>query len=148
MTLLAKPIEGGCLCGAIRFEAYAEPKWVSVCHCRMCQKAYGQASGVFMGFKKGVLKITRGDPKIYKSSAWGERRFCQSCGSPLGVTYADLDSILVGTLDNPEDWPPKDFHLGIESQIPWNIIHDTLPQWKTEDDPDFNEAIKAIEIQK
>ena len=29
---------------------------------------------------------------------------------------------------------------GIESKIPWDIIHDNLPQYRTEDDPEFIEA--------
>lgn len=36
-------------------------------------------------------------------------------------------------------------HSGIENQIPWNIIHDALPRWLTEDDPDFVAAKEAAE---
>jgi hypothetical protein len=42
MTPPEKPVlTGGCQCGAIRFALSAPPKKVSVCHCRMCQKASG-----------------------------------------------------------------------------------------------------------
>jgi len=145
LKFLTKPISGGCLCGAIKYTATHHPKWVSYCHCRMCQRSYGQASGIFLGFEKGILKIVKGNPKSYQSSGWAMRSFCKNCGSPLGVTYRHIDSILVGTLDNPEDWPPMDFHLGIESRINWNVIHDDLPQWETKDDPDYNEARKLID---
>ena len=145
MSCLTKPISGGCLCGQIRYEASDKPKWVSYCHCRMCQKAYGQTSGIFLGFKVGLLKITKGKPKYYQSSAWAERSFCKNCGSPIGVSYKTLDSVLVGTLDNPEDWPPNECHLGIESQVKWDIIHDELPKWRTEDDPNFIKAKEALE---
>ncbi len=103
------------------------PKWISYCHCKMCQKAYGQVSGIFLGFTKDVLIITKGNPKKYKSSAWAERSFCDTCGSPVGVSYTDLDSVLIGTLDNPDYWPPNGCHLGIESKIQWDLIKDTLP---------------------
>lgn len=32
---------GGCQCGAIRFRATGDLKDSSICHCRMCQKAFG-----------------------------------------------------------------------------------------------------------
>ncbi len=143
------PITGGCQCGAVRFEATEPPSWVAHCHCRMCQKAYGQPSGIFVGFmgaKRGALRFTKGKPKYYKSSAWLERAFCSNCGSPLGARNVEgHGSVMVGTLDHPEEWPPDEAHSGIESQIPWNVIHDDLPRWRTEDDPDFVAAKEAAE---
>jgi hypothetical protein len=32
-------IEGGCLCGKVRYSADVEPTFVGVCHCKNCQKA-------------------------------------------------------------------------------------------------------------
>ena len=34
-------IEGGCLCGKVRYSADAEPTFVGVCHCKNCQKQAG-----------------------------------------------------------------------------------------------------------
>ena len=34
-------IEGGCVCGKVRYSADAEPIFVGVCHCSNCQKASG-----------------------------------------------------------------------------------------------------------
>jgi hypothetical protein len=35
-------IEGGCLCGKVRYSADAEPAFVGVCHCKNCQKGTGR----------------------------------------------------------------------------------------------------------
>lgn len=149
MTEKTMPITGGCLCGAVRFEATEPPSHVGYCHCRMCQKALGSTSGIwvmFVGSRREALRFTKGQPKYYKSSAFLERAFCPDCGSPLGARGADgHGSVLIGTLDHPEDWPPDEAHSGIESQIPWDIIHDDLPQWRTEDDPDFIRDKEAAE---
>ena len=34
-------LRGGCQCGAVRYALYSEPREPSICHCRMCQKAFG-----------------------------------------------------------------------------------------------------------
>jgi hypothetical protein len=72
------PIAGGCLCGATRFEATEPPSHVGYCHCRMCRKAYGHTSGIFVmfvGAQTGALRFTKGEPKYHKSSALPERAF-------------------------------------------------------------------------
>jgi hypothetical protein len=112
----------------------------------MCQRAYGQASGIFVGFKgaqKDAFRFTKGEPRYYRSSAWLERGFCASCGSPLGVRTPQGHSVMIGTLDHTEEWPPNECHSGIESQLPWDVIHDDLPRWRTEDDRDYI-AAKAV----
>ena len=148
MTGKTLPITGGCLCGAVRFASVEPPTWVAHCHCRMCQRAYGHPSGIFVAFKgvqKDALRFTKGVPTYYQSSAWLERGFCSNCGSPLGIRTPQGHSVMIGTLDHPEDWPPNEAHSGIESQIPWNLIHDGLPRWRTEDDPDFVAAKETAE---
>jgi hypothetical protein len=62
MTGKTLPITGSCLCGAVRFEATEPPTWVAHCHCRMCQKAYGQPSGIFVGFRGA----NGGSPRVPK----------------------------------------------------------------------------------
>ena len=145
----AKPetVTGGCLCGAVRYEAHEPPLRVAYCHCRMCQRAYGNLFGTFASFRIETFRYTRGEPRFYRSSAWAERGFCPTCGTPLVFLDAtDTLGILVGSLDHPEHWPPAPgHHLGIESQIPWLRIDDDLPRWRTEDYPEFIAAKAAVE---
>src|SRR5262249_25238079 len=66
MTGKTLPITGGCLCGEVRFEATEPPSHVGYCHCRMCQKAYGHTSGIwviFVGPSKGAVRFTKSRSK-------------------------------------------------------------------------------------
>ena len=144
------PVTGGCMCGAVRYESSDPPHDVSYCHCRMCQRASGNAFGMFASFRRDAFRFTRGEPKLYKSSAFAERGFCAECGTPLIFWYLTPGSLSeeigvpIGSLDHPEDASPKS-HWGIESQMPWLAIHDDLPRIRTEEDPDFIAHSTAIE---
>src|SRR6516225_12404475 len=50
-------IEGGCLCGKVRYSADAEPAFVGVCHCGNCQKASGTAFRVVLAVPKPALSV-------------------------------------------------------------------------------------------
>lgn len=127
---------GGCLCGAIRYEATpANPEnWY--CHCRMCQQWTGSVVATDAIVKKSEFRITQGTPKFFRSSAIAERGFCADCGSPMIFRAIDEDwlSIQTGTLDDPEIAPPSG-HYGVESKISWLAIRDDLRQMRTEEDP-------------
>ena len=106
----------------------------------MCERAYGNTSATFVAFDIGNLEFTKGSPKYYQSSVIAKRGFCPDCGSPIIFNYHSLDAVFVGTLDELENLKPNGCNLGIESKIHWDIIHDNLPQYRTEDDPEFIEA--------
>jgi hypothetical protein len=57
-------IKGGCLCGAVRHTAHAEPALVGVCHCCDCQKFTGSAFGFFVGVPRTAVEI-QGELKTY-----------------------------------------------------------------------------------
>ena len=126
------PLTGGCLCGAVRYESSEPPVDVAYCHCRKCQRAYGNPFGVFAFISAAAFKITRGEPKYSRSSAWAERGFCADCGTPLVFRDSTQNiGLLISTLDHPADWPPTLCHSGMESRIEWDGIADDLPRWRT-----------------
>ena len=90
---LAKRITGGCLCGAVRYEASETPQRAGICHCRMCQKSNGTPFAVGVYFHKTAFRFTRGEPKLYRSSDIADRGFCSACGSRL--IFRPLDGPLV-----------------------------------------------------
>jgi hypothetical protein len=127
--------KGGCLCGALRYEATVSESENWYCHCRMCQKATGSAVSTSAIIKKSQLRMLKGTAKYYQSSTDIERGFCDNCGSPMFFRPIKEDwiSILSGTLDDPEVAPPEG-HYGIESRISWLKIVDDLKQKCTEED--------------
>ena len=80
--MTAMKLSGGCLCGAVRFSAKPEALEMSVCHCSMCRKWSG---GVFMPVACGDSVEFEASNAIgnYQSSKWGQRIFCNKCGSTL-----------------------------------------------------------------
>ena len=53
---------GGCQCGAVRYALMSEPTQASICHCRMCQKAFGSYFAPLTGVPVRDLVWTRGTP--------------------------------------------------------------------------------------
>ncbi|HET9161151.1 MAG TPA: GFA family protein [Caulobacteraceae bacterium] len=97
---------GGCQCGMVRFRAESVGR-ATICHCRMCQKAFGAAFGPLASVKNEDLTWTRGRPKTYRSSNMVTRGFCAECGTPL--TYAnnpDSTELALGAFDEPDKVAP------------------------------------------
>jgi hypothetical protein len=128
-------ITGGCQCGAVRYALHSEPTHASICHCRMCQKAFGNYFSALTGVPKGDLVWTKGQPGIFNSSEAVERGFCRNCGTPLTFAYVEQDRICVsiGSLDEPDRAIPE-IQYGIESRRPaFEALH-KLPGITTEED--------------
>lgn len=96
-------ITGGRQCGAVRyrFEGFGR---ASICHCRMCQKAFGSFYGPLVTAKG--LVWTRGKPKFFHSSNKVRRGFCADCGTPLTYYWGEDFEVSIGSLDDPELAPP------------------------------------------
>ena len=139
-------LTGGCQCGAVRYALREEPTGAHICHCRMCQKAFGSYFAPLAAVPVDKLEFTRGELSIFKSSDPTERGFCNKCGTPL--TIHDVGSprieIALGSLDGPEKVEPKR-QIGIEARMPWFGKLTSLPGDKTteEDNPEFVAKIAA-----
>ena len=103
---------GGCLCGALRYEAHEEPKFMGYCCCDDCQKASGSGYIPFIGFNGGVLKVT-GPCTLYqmhhKDGRTSERFSCTKCNSLVfggGPDNPNGNTIYAGTLDDTSLFKP------------------------------------------
>ena len=133
MAEATKPIlTGGCQCGAIRFALSAPPRKVSICHCRMCQKASVAPFASFADIDRGDFAWTRGKPAAFRSSSMAERDFCAKCGTPLSFRRIDGPriEIMTGAFDRPDRVIPTQ-QFGSESRQGWVVGIANLPSQTT-----------------
>lgn len=109
---------GGCQCGAVRFRTHGELGRASICHCRMCQKAFGGFFGPLVTAPKDGLEWTRGEPTYFQSSVNIERGFCRNCGTPLTYRHPHGIELAIGSFDDRSDLSPK-IQVNHASRIPW-----------------------------
>lgn len=84
---------GGCLCGAVRFEATDVDTHVHGCHCNMCRAWSG---GALLAVAVGGVRFEGGQHiRRYDSSAWAERGFCDVCGSNLFYRLKEGDRYML-----------------------------------------------------
>ena len=152
MTEKITPITGGCLCGAVRFEVRGPPDTVGICHCRKCQRWTGTAFAVGVRFSRAQFRLTKGEPRFYRSSAIMQRGFCADCGSPLVeyvATEKDADGVWLslGNFDDPSAFTPE-HHFGVESQLPWVLFEDGLPRYRCDEDPDLKSLLLSAPLHR
>lgn len=100
-----KRYTGGCLCGAIRFEALGPVQNPHTCSCKMCQRHSGALTSVWVEFAKAAVTwmgpgSTTVRPALFRSSPGSSRAFCQTCGSTLGaIDDKPIVALLLGAFD-------------------------------------------------
>jgi len=126
-------LEGGCLCGGVRFRIDGKLGPAGFCHCKQCQRASGSAFAANAPARTTYFTITAGADRVteYESSPGKFRAFCRNCGSPI---YSRRDSepelrrIRLGALDSDPERRPLG-HVWVSSKAPWFTITDELPQY-------------------
>jgi hypothetical protein len=122
------PVTGGCQCGAVRYASSVALSGAHICHCRMCQKAVGNAFAALVAAPREAVVWTRGQPVRFASSDQVERGFCAACGTPLFYDYVagPRINLTIGSLDNPAAVPPER-QFGSEGRQPWFAGLGALP---------------------
>ena len=118
--------DGGCLCGAVRYQTVGVPRWQAACHCRFCQRLTGSVLNAEVVFPKDHVLFSGDKPKVYayRSPDHGRMRnvqFCPECSVTVGLTFERfplVQAILSGTYDDPR-WIQMDKHIFSAYAMPW-----------------------------
>jgi hypothetical protein len=105
-------ISGGCACGAVRYEANADPVVMVNCHCRDCQRSAGGGYAAIMIFPEAAVQL-HGEPRYYRTIGDAgkavDRGFCPTCGSPVVdrlERFPELVGFTAASLDDPSQYKP------------------------------------------
>ena len=128
-------LNGGCLCGAVRYEWRGASVSASYCHCTDCRKATGGPYTVGVGVDAAGLTLcsgkTKGYTKIADSGRPITREFCPECGSPLFTRAEKCPGVVWikgGSLDTPERIKPT-HQTWTEMAVPWAYLDKSLPSF-------------------
>jgi hypothetical protein len=104
----SKPMTGGCLCGAVRYEIIGDPLFSGRCYCEDCRKASGTGHSAVMAIAQPTFKVTgklKGFAKVADSGQRSTRNFCPTCGSGIYTAPSAMAGVVfvkASTLDDPE----------------------------------------------
>jgi hypothetical protein len=140
---------GGCQCGAVRYKLTGPLDKASICHCRMCQKAFGNFGAPLVAVPLSGFSWTRGQPGTFRSSSVVERGFCRDCGTPLYMLEDgwQLMEVTIGSLDDPNAVGPLLHQVGVESRVHWFASMFTLAEKTTDEDrtPEDRARLKSLQ---
>jgi hypothetical protein len=137
---MSQLLTGGCLCGAVRFEAAGSPIFMGNCHCRDCQRASGGGFTPALFFSKNAVKVD-GEIKYYESlgdsGSAVHRGFCPHCGSQLFSQVERMPNLLglrAGSLDDPAQFSPQ-MDIYTDSAAHWAVMNPALPKFPKAPNP-------------
>ena len=122
--------QGGCQCGALRYQFEAPLQNIAHCHCSICRRSSGGIVTTWITVPLASFRWLAGTPREYASSASCTRSFCPTCGAQLTLFTTlsphSLD-ITIATLDQPE-LAPADRHIWVQSRLNWLQLDPQLPE--------------------
>jgi len=127
-----RKLEGGCQCGAVRYEVTGEPVMAAICHCTMCRRANAAPAVAWAMFQDAQVTFGNARPEEYASSPEARRGFCAACGTQISFTATFLPGLIditIGSLDSPEAIRPT-LHYWYAEHLSWAEFADDLPRHK------------------
>lgn len=123
-------INGGCLCGAVKYEISGAVGDIVHCHCKTCRKAHGSAFSSVAAVADNDFNLLSNDSlNSYESSAGKHRYFCAECGSQVYAKRESTEHIILrlGSLDDDIVSLEKE-HIWVSEKANWYCIDSQLPQ--------------------
>lgn len=134
MNTTSTPLDGGCTCRRVRYRLTRAPLFVHCCHCRWCQRETGTAFALNAMIEADRVQTLQGEVEVVdtpSNSGKGQKiSRCPTCRVALWSNYAGAGDgvrfVRVGTLDEPDRWPP-DVHIFTASRQPWVMLPPGTP---------------------
>jgi hypothetical protein len=126
-------LQGGCLCGAVRFEIRTEqPLVAGHCYCLDCRKSSGTAHCTHVVAPAADFVVTGTTTSYERAADSGNvvaRHFCPTCGSPVYSTNDGMPGLVflrASCLDDPDAVTPQ---MSVyASRAPgWDAVDPDLP---------------------
>jgi hypothetical protein len=132
--------EGGCACGALRYQLASEPLVVHCCHCLNCQRQTGSAFIINLLIEADRLEVVGGTAHqvdVPRDDGSMQAIFrCPRCEVALFSEYGPREVRFVrgGTLDDPSDITPG-VHIFTRSKVGWVTLPPGTPAFDAYYDP-------------
>ena len=140
--------EGGCFCGAVRFQMRGRPMFIHACHCRDCQRQTGGPFAINGLIEADALTVTRGTAEVRSLPTDSGRphdvAVCGQCGAALHSDYGRRDwlrFVRIMALDEAARFQP-DVHIFTRTKLPWlplpegarvfEAYYDMMAEWPAE----------------
>jgi hypothetical protein len=126
-------MQGGCYCGALRYEIIADPVMKAQCHCRECQYITGGGPNFFMAIPDDSFTITKGTVATFTRSDLENprtRQFCGTCGTHITTLLPGRPLVIVkvGTLDDPaKNYGEPQLAIFMKDSQPYHVVAPDLP---------------------
>jgi hypothetical protein len=125
---------GGCTCRSVRYRLMDKPMFIHCCHCRWCQRETGASFALNALIESDRVELSGGTVQIIdtpSNSGKGQRiSRCPTCQVAVWSNYGGrgdaIRFVRVGTLDEPDLWPP-DVHIFTQSRQPWVTLSAGVP---------------------
>ena len=130
------PLQGGCLCGGVRYTVKGPAEYIVHCHCSECRRSYASLVGTGAIIDPALVSIDCGEPLLtmFEMPPGVQRQFCRTCGCSLfyrHFAYPTMMFYYPATLDggaHPGHSADREHHIYVDSKAEWEDFSDHLPR--------------------
>ena len=131
MAQQSEQLDGGCMCGAIRYRVNGAPNYAGICHCDDCRRATGGAYVPWFGTSPDKFEVIKGKIAFHESSPGTRRGFCSSCGASLtfgGEGWNDI-ALTIASLDDPNTLTPES-NVFLRERLHWVKFNEDMRNYE------------------